>query len=351
MLYGASSEHYKEVQRAYIAYYGRPADPGGLEYWADKLSKEGSLASIIQSFGNSQEFRERFGSLSYSDLVNNIYIQLFNRNADEEGKQYYVNKLQRGEMTLQTITLNILYGAQNNDKTIIDNKVEVAEYFTQQIKNNSACKYSGNEDIAEASKVLSYVNETKGSVNMGKLLTDYRYCKVLRCPLNVTNSLDALSQDQKAFIASRGNPHLFYILFASEEVNEAGKIVYTGKVRRIEKWMYNIPSRGLVSVLFDNGYFVREDVVGPYAQALTPTYISPAFFTPCTTKNDVIKILGEPSCENQIRFGGRIITVLRYNPTDTLAANSVYFENDLVVQVEGGYSITSPRAGADLCKD
>ncbi|MCX7823506.1 MAG: DUF4214 domain-containing protein [Syntrophobacterales bacterium] len=339
-----------EVQRAYIAYYGRPADPGGLDYWSRRLANEGSLSSIMQEFGNSQEFRDRFGRLSYPELVNNIYLNLFNRNAEEAGKQFYVNKLQRGEMTLQTIALNILYGAENEDKTTIENKVEVAKYFTQQIRNNPSCTYSGNQAAEEAKKVISFVNATKGSINAGKILTDYRYCRVLRCPLNVTESLVALSRDQQAFIASRGNPSLFTIVFTTEEADSLGRPVYSGRVRKVETWIYNNSSSGLKAILFDNGYFIEEKTVGPYAHNLVPTHLSPSLFTPCTTKEDVIRMLGEPTCTQQIQFGGRLITAMRYNPTTTLAASSVYLENDLVFQVEAGYALVSPRAGSDLCK-
>jgi len=29
------------VQKAYVAYYGRPADPNGLTYWAARMDREG----------------------------------------------------------------------------------------------------------------------------------------------------------------------------------------------------------------------------------------------------------------------------------------------------------------------
>jgi len=32
-----TTTHTNTVQGMYIAYYGRPADKGGLDYWADRL--------------------------------------------------------------------------------------------------------------------------------------------------------------------------------------------------------------------------------------------------------------------------------------------------------------------------
>ena len=44
------------VQKAYIAYYGRPADPAGLAFWASDLEANGlRLERIINAFGNSAE--------------------------------------------------------------------------------------------------------------------------------------------------------------------------------------------------------------------------------------------------------------------------------------------------------
>ena len=48
------------VLEAYLAYYGRPADPDGLAYWSDRLLDEGgNLNSIIDAFGDSQEYQQR----------------------------------------------------------------------------------------------------------------------------------------------------------------------------------------------------------------------------------------------------------------------------------------------------
>ncbi len=124
----------EDVTGAYIAYYGRPADPRGMYYWADRLAKEGSLSSIIEAFGESQEFEDRFGSLSNRDLVTNLYIQLLGRNPDIPGLNYYVAELNAGRMTLQSISLNILYGAQNEDVIMVDNRKKVAKYYISQLE-------------------------------------------------------------------------------------------------------------------------------------------------------------------------------------------------------------------------
>ena len=67
-----SQDDYDNVQKMYIAYYGRPGDPQGLVFWAGKLAEGGGdVAGIIESFGASEEYTSRFDSLSSSVLEHN----------------------------------------------------------------------------------------------------------------------------------------------------------------------------------------------------------------------------------------------------------------------------------------
>lgn len=124
----------EEVQKVYIAYYGRPGDPGGVSFWSDELAAGGGdLRAIIQQFGTSAEFDERYGDLDYGALIDTIYDQMFARAPDDAGRAFYLEQLQSGAMTLQTITLDVLNGAQNEDAATIANKLPVAVYFTREI--------------------------------------------------------------------------------------------------------------------------------------------------------------------------------------------------------------------------
>ena len=78
----ATAASIAEVQKAYVAYYGRPADPAGLEYWATRVDAEGGIDALVSEFGNSAEASARFGALSQSDAVDEIYQQIFGRAAE-----------------------------------------------------------------------------------------------------------------------------------------------------------------------------------------------------------------------------------------------------------------------------
>ena len=106
-----------------------------MEYWASRLDEAGGdLSAIIDAFGTSQEYQEAFGDLSEEELVNNLFLQLFNREADEEGLAFYTTLLESGTKSLASISMDILNGAQNDDAVILDNKLKWVEEFTLKIE-------------------------------------------------------------------------------------------------------------------------------------------------------------------------------------------------------------------------
>lgn len=174
---GMNARYLLDVQRAYVAYYGRPADPAGQDYWVGRLQEVGGdMGVIINAFGTSKEFTDRYGSMTNSQLIDTIYQQMFGRLPDEAGKNFYLDQLNRGLMTLQTITLNVMNGAQGDDLTVINNRVDVAQYFTQKLRSNPSCRYSTLEDIQRAQSILQMVTKDASTVSAAKAQVDL-YCQ------------------------------------------------------------------------------------------------------------------------------------------------------------------------------
>lgn len=168
----AGSEAAKlQMQRVYVAYYGRPADPAGRSFWAVELDKAGgSLGAVIQSFGNSPEFNTRYGGLSNEDLISFIFLQLLNRLPDPAGLAFYLDELNSGRRSLQTITLDVLGGATAGDDALrVANKVEAAAYYTAKV--SAGCPYG---TIQQAVDYLTRVFSTVGSLNGAKASLDTR---------------------------------------------------------------------------------------------------------------------------------------------------------------------------------
>jgi len=172
------------------------------------------------------------------------------------------------------------------------------------------------------------------------------------CP-DTVNTLDALSEDQKAFVTSRGNPEMFILGLISEQFDNENRATYleNNNIRRIEYWLYNRDQ--LTMVLFDNGHFVEETIVGDSIDELQATHISPSQLSPCMDQTDIVALLGEPSCTQTEILAGRTYSYLRYNPSGDHPASTVVLENGVLTTVLAGYSFdmdSSPTDG-NLCTD
>ena len=158
------------VQKAYVAYYGRAADPAGLDYWATQLDAAGSLNAIIVPFGNSKEFITRYGGLTNTQLVTKIYQQALARDPDQGGLDYYVGELSAGRRSLQSITLDVVFGATTPpDSTVVANKLDVAAYYTAKVA--AGCPYGSELDGVNA---LVGVTSNPASVTGAKSGINFR---------------------------------------------------------------------------------------------------------------------------------------------------------------------------------
>lgn len=159
----AASAYYEQVQKIYIAYYGRPADPTGLEFWAAKLdSVGGNLNAIIDAFGNSAESNALYGNQTVEAKINAIYQQMFGRDAEPAGLAFYAGLLGASppKATLASIALDIVNGAQGSDKVAIDAKLAAAEGFTAALNTTAEIlKYSGDWAAQQARDWLKAVDQ------------------------------------------------------------------------------------------------------------------------------------------------------------------------------------------------
>ena len=145
------------VEKAYIAYYGRPADPTGLTYWEREIAKTGSLDGIMQQFGSAPESQALYGNASTTSKITNIYQQLLGRAPEAAGLTYWVDQVDTGKSTNQTVALTLLNGALGSDALVVSNKLQVAEAFTGYINYTGSVAYDGNTAAGNARTFLSSV--------------------------------------------------------------------------------------------------------------------------------------------------------------------------------------------------
>ena len=157
------------IGQLYVGYCGRAADPEGLSYWVDRLNGGMSLVAIANSFAVQPEVTARYPYLaapSASDpvaFITAIYQDLFNRGPDAGGVAYWVDQLTVQGTPPGQMVLNIISGAQGADKTTIENKTHVAvDYADKFVVNNLT--WIGIDYIQSARDVVTPVTSDPATV-------------------------------------------------------------------------------------------------------------------------------------------------------------------------------------------
>ena len=151
----------KLVQELYLAYYGRPADPTGLDFWVKELAAaSGKTDAIIAAFGTSAEAKKLYDGKTAEQAINALYQQIFGRDADPVGLKFYSEGLTKGTYTLPGLANSIKAGAINDDGTILTNRTAVADSFTAQVKASGAAYTGSDAETLGRSFVASVTKDT-----------------------------------------------------------------------------------------------------------------------------------------------------------------------------------------------
>lgn len=141
------------VNSFYLAFYGRPADPAGLAFWAEQLANnDGNLSAITQAFATSEEAQVRFGTDTVTERISEIYQALFNRAPDTVGLAYWTSVVAQGNASMADVSVAIMNGAQGIDKSLTALRQTAVDAFTAQVEA-SGSQYSGYASV-EAARIL-----------------------------------------------------------------------------------------------------------------------------------------------------------------------------------------------------
>lgn len=192
------------LQEIYIGLLGRAADPAGLDYWADEV--EGGLITLEQVRTNivssQPEYEDVFGGLTRAQTVNQLYINLFGREAEPEGLTYWVSG-GGATVPVDLLVFALSDGALGADRLVLDNKVTVAQYFTANTDldiNTDEAQFK-----AAAAAVLADVDSTTASVNAAKAMVDAgSYFVGETIILTAGQDVEAGTANNDTFLATNG---------------------------------------------------------------------------------------------------------------------------------------------------
>ena len=136
-----------ELQKLYIAYFGRPGDPSGINYWISRSNQSISIREISNELSRQDEYVKYITHDKTFDFkINKLYLNLYGRKADFDGLNYWMELIDSKNYTISDIVYNLLYSKdksysvhleqEKEDLIILNNKILAAEIFTKEISKS-----------------------------------------------------------------------------------------------------------------------------------------------------------------------------------------------------------------------
>lgn len=125
----------EEVAKLYVATFNRAPDTTGLNYWINEsFGGNPTLSGIASSFFDAPETKLLYPEgTSNRNFVKSVYANLFNREPDTVGWDYWEKELNEQKYSKNKFIITVIGGAKDDangmDKTILTNKTEVGLYF------------------------------------------------------------------------------------------------------------------------------------------------------------------------------------------------------------------------------
>ena len=151
----------REVIKLYVATFNRAPDTPGLWYWVYDSGL--TLDGVAKSFFDQHETQVMYPpNISTDDFIKTVYRNLFNREPDSDGLEYWREELDSNRIPRSRFILAVINGALGDDAEILENKTEVGQYFA--LRNIT--------DINLAKRVMENVDNTRDSVLAAERMVD-----------------------------------------------------------------------------------------------------------------------------------------------------------------------------------
>jgi C-terminal processing protease CtpA/Prc len=235
LIYSQQATH-TSVTKLYVATFNRAPDGDGLNYW---VGSKLDLEDIAMSFFDQDETRELYpDGYSSQEFIKSIYSNLFNRKPDNNGLQYWVEALDKGNISKSLFILAVVNGAVGDDATILNNKTTVGLRFVE----------SGSNDIDIAKKVMQDITSNPKSVEIAQN-NIFEWVNIGEC-----NSI----ADQNRYIYKIMNDkYLWYSYLPTLDYNlysDTDKFLEELKYKKYDRWSFIIDAKASDQYYKDGKY-------------------------------------------------------------------------------------------------
>lgn len=153
-----------EIQKVYIAYFNRPADSAGLEYWSQAIaSGSNTIQDLTDAFSTSAEYLSVYGGASNETVISEVYQNLFGRQPEPDGLAYWLGEMNAGRVSIGNIAYAALNGAGGSDLETITNKAKAAVEFTNFLEARNADEQYSADVLQDVKSWMSTIDGSNAS--------------------------------------------------------------------------------------------------------------------------------------------------------------------------------------------
>lgn len=158
----AAADYYTQVYTMFVGYFGRPPTQSGLDYYAGLVDKSGgNVAVVIDDFFKSAESQAFFAGKSVEQQVNQIFQNLFGRDAAPAGLNYWANLINNGTVALAQAAYTIAFNAAAADVAVRDAKIASAKAWVAGLDTTNEILVYGTDGGRTAGR--DFLNTVKTS--------------------------------------------------------------------------------------------------------------------------------------------------------------------------------------------
>lgn len=107
-----------QAYRLYQAALDRTPDDRGLASWINYLDQGGELNTASRMFIESQEFHTKYGTLDNKNFVNQLYLNVLDRDGETSGINAWVGALSSGQLTRAEVLVGFSESEENKAQVI-----------------------------------------------------------------------------------------------------------------------------------------------------------------------------------------------------------------------------------------
>lgn len=155
------------VMELYTAYFNRAADKDGVDYWVNEMDVNGwTIDQVAQSFADQEEYSDMYIGMTNAEIVAQVYTNVLNRSADAAGAEYWIEQLDNGDIQVKNLIQAVVAAAKEDvgglgDDDIVANKTAVSQYcYDNNINLTDVSLAFVTADVASITDVTASIGAT-----------------------------------------------------------------------------------------------------------------------------------------------------------------------------------------------